>query len=183
MENTIVDYAPIILESAGWKIDAALFATFVLGGVFLSFTFVSIWLIEKVGRRILYLVGSAGLTVILLAISIMSVAGKFEGNAALILIMGFVAFFSACVGPVFWTLVSEIFPNRIRGTAMSIPVFTQWIANAIVVGLFPWMLVNAGSAITFGILAVCSALMLIFTYSFVPETKGKTLEEIESIWQ
>lgn len=181
--NTIVDYAPIILESAGWKIDAALFATFILGAVFLSFTFVSIWLIEKVGRRILYLVGSAGLTVILLAISYMSVIGKFEGDAALVLIMAFIAFFSACVGPVFWTLVSEIFPNKIRGTAMSIPVFTQWIANAVVVGLFPWMLVNTGSAVTFGILAVCSGLMLIFTYVFVPETKGKTLEEIESIWR
>lgn len=180
--NTIVDYAPIILESAGWKIDAALFATFALGGVFLSFTFVSIWLIEKAGRRILYLIGSAGLTVILTTITIMSLLGRFTGDIALWLIIGFIAFFSACVGPVFWTLVSEIFPNKIRGTAMSIPVFTQWIANAIVVGLFPWMLVNAGSAITFGILAFSSGLMLLFTYAFVPETKGKTLEEIESIW-
>ena len=112
----------------------------------------------------------------------MSLLGRFTGDIALWLIIGFIAFFSACVGPVFWTLVSEIFPNKIRGTAMSIPVFTQWIANAIVVGLFPWMLVNAGSAITFGILAFSSGLMLLFTYAFVPETKGKTLEEIESIW-
>lgn len=180
--NTIVDYAPIILATAGWEIDAALFATFIMGSVFFSFTFVSIWLIEKVGRRILYLVGSAGLTLILSAIVIMSLLDKFSGNVALGLILGFVATFSACIGPVFWTLISEIFPNKVRGSAMAIPVLTQWIANAIVVGFFPWMLANQGTAVTFGILAACSALMLWFTYKYVPETKGKTLEEIEDIW-
>ncbi|NJN27860.1 MAG: sugar porter family MFS transporter [Cyclobacteriaceae bacterium] len=132
--NTIVDYSPIILESAGWKINAALFATFIIGATMLLFTFVSIWLIEIAGRKLLYLIGSAGMTTILLVITILSFTGHFQGNVSLILIMLFIAFFSACVGPVFWTLVSEIFPNRIRGTAMSIPVFTQWIANAIVVG-------------------------------------------------
>jgi SP family arabinose:H+ symporter-like MFS transporter len=181
--NTIVDYAPIILESAGWEIDAALFATFVLGSVFLAFTFVSIWLIEKAGRRVLYLIGSAGLTAILSAITVLSLMGRFTGDIALWLIIGFSAFFAACIGPVFWTLVSEIFPNNIRGTAMSVPVFTQWIANAVVVGYFPWMLVNKGTAFTFGLLGICSMLMLLFTYRYVPETKGKTLEEIEALWQ
>lgn len=180
--NTIVAYAPVILESAGWKMDAAFFATFVLGFVNLAFTFVSIWLIEKAGRRILYLVGSAGLTIILLLIVVFSYFGMFTGNIALWLIISFIAFFAACIGPVFWTLVSEIFPNRIRGTAMSVPVFTQWIANAIVVGFFPWLLAQMGSAFTFGILAICSGLMFWFTYKFVPETKGKTLEEIEALW-
>lgn len=180
--NVIVDYAPIILATAGWEIDAALFATFVIGAVFFSFTFVSIWLIEKIGRRPLYLIGSSGLTIILFSIVTMSVLGKFSGNIALGLIMAFVAIFSACIGPVFWTLVSEIFPNKVRGSAMSFPVFTQWIANAVVVGFFPWMLAKAGPSITFGILGVCTTLMLIFTYYFVPETKGKTLEEIEDMW-
>lgn len=180
--NVIVDYAPIILATAGWEIDAALFATFVIGAVFFSFTFVSIWLIEKIGRRPLYLIGSAGLTVILFSIVTMSLLDKFSGNIALGLIMAFVAIFSACIGPVFWTLVSEIFPNRVRGTAMSFPVFTQWVANAVVVGFFPWMLANSGPSITFGILGICTALMLIFAYFFVPETKGKTLEEIEAMW-
>jgi SP family arabinose:H+ symporter-like MFS transporter len=181
--NTIIDYAPIILESAGWRIDAALFATFVMGLVNITFTFVSIWLIEKAGRRTLYLIGSAGLTMVLLAITALSLSGRFTGIAALVLILSFVAIFCACIGPVFWTLVSEIFPNRIRGTAMSIPVFTQWIANAVVVGFFPWMLAEAGSALTFGILALCAGGMLLFTLRWVPETKGKTLEEIELIWQ
>jgi len=180
--NTIVDYSPIILESAGWPIDAALFGTFGIGSIFFLFTFFSIWLIEKVGRRPLYLVGSSGLTLILITIVLTDIFGNFEGSMALILIMAFVAFFSSCVGPVFWTLVSEIFPNKIRGTAMSIPVLTQWIANAVVVAVFPWMLSNTGAAVTFGVLAICSAAMLVFTSFFVPETNGKTLEEIESMW-
>lgn len=181
--NTIIDYAPIILESAGWEIDAALFSTFVIGFVNLLFTLVAIWAIDKFGRKILYLIGSAGLTVVLTVITIFSFLGQFQGNFALILILLFIAFFASCVGPVFWTLVSEIFPNEVRGTAMSVPVFTQWIANAVVVLFFPWMLSNAGSTITFGILAIFCALMLLFTICYVPETKGKTLEEIEQYWQ
>jgi len=180
--NTIVDYAPIILESAGWEIDAALFGTFGIGMVFFAFTFIAIWLIERAGRRRLYLIGSGGLTCILTTIVIMDLFGEFRGPMALLLIMGFVAFFSSCVGPVFWTLISEIFPNKIRGTAMSIPVLTQWIANAVVVAFFPWMLANTGASMTFGFLGVCSGLMFLFTYAFVPETKGKTLEQIESMW-
>lgn len=181
--NTIIDYAPIILESAGWEIDAALFSTFVIGFVNLAFTFVSIWAIDRFGRRFLYLIGSAGLTIVLIIITILSFFDHFTGMLALILILAFIAFFASCIGPVFWTLVSEIFPNRIRGTAMSVPVFTQWIFNGLVVLFFPWMLVNAGAEITFGLLALFSGMMWIFTFFYVPETRNKTLEEIEAYWQ
>jgi len=181
--NTIIDYAPIILKTAGWKIDAALFSTFVIGFVNLLFTFVSIWAIDKYGRRPLYIIGSAGMALMLTALTIAQLLGKFEGTLVLILILIYIAFFAACIGPVFWTLVSEIFPNRIRGTAMSVPVFTQWIANALVVMFFPWMLVHAGGSVTFGFLALMSLLMMVFTLYFVPETKGKSLEEIEKIWE
>lgn len=181
--NTILGYAPIILESAGWEIDAALFSTFVIGFINFLFTLVAIWAIDKFGRKILYLIGSAGLTVVLALITIFSALGEFEGNFALILILAFIAFFASCIGPVFWTLVSEIFPNDVRGTAMSVPVFTQWIANAVVVFIFPWMLSNAGGTVTFGTLGIFAGLMLVFTIYYVPETKGKTLEEIEQYWQ
>jgi SP family arabinose:H+ symporter-like MFS transporter len=180
--NTIIDYAPIILKTAGWKIDAALFSTFVIGSVNLIFTLVSIWAIEKLGRRLLYIIGSAGMTMILIIITVLNFTGHFTGQAVLILILFYIAFFAACIGPVFWTLVSEIFPNRLRGTAMSVPVFTQWAANAVVVLFFPWMLVNAGGGMTFGFLALMAFLMLIFTVRMVPETRGKTLEEIENFW-
>lgn len=181
--NTIIDYAPIILKTAGWKIDAALFSTFVIGFVNLIFTLVSIWAIDKYGRRPLYIIGSAGMALMLLGLTIANLIGRFEGPVVLIFILVFIAFFAACIGPVFWTLVAEIFPNKIRGTAMSVPVFTQWIFNALVVMFFPWMLVNAGGTITFGFLALMSLLMMLFTIFFIPETKGKSLEEIEKIWE
>ncbi len=181
--NTIIDYAPIILESAGWRIDAALFSTFVIGIVNLAFTVVSIYTIDKLGRKKLYLIGSAGMGIILILITIANIIGQFQGSTALILILLFIAFFAACIGPVFWTLLAEIFPNRIRGTAMSVPVFTQWIANALVVMLFPWLFDVGGGAMVFGILAFFSVLMFLFTLKYVPETKGKTLEEIEQYWK
>ncbi len=180
--NTIIDYAPIILESAGWKISAALFSTFIIGFVNLLFTLVSIWAIDRIGRRPLYIIGSAGMTLILSGLTLANWTGHFEGPLVLMLIILYIAFFAACIGPVFWTLVAEIFPNRIRGTAMSVPVFTQWIANAIVVMVFPWMLSQTGGTITFGILFFMALLMLLFTIKYVPETKGKTLEEIEKYW-
>lgn len=181
--NTIIDYAPIILKTAGWKINTALFSTFVIGFVNLIFTLISLWAIDKYGRRPLYIIGSGGMALMLLGMTIANAVGRFEGSLVLILILAFIAFFASCIGPVFWTLVSEIFPNNIRGTAMSVPVFTQWIANALVVMFFPWMLINAGGSITFGFLTLMAILMLLFTIYFVPETKGKSLEEIEKIWE
>jgi SP family arabinose:H+ symporter-like MFS transporter len=180
--NTIIDYAPIILRTAGWKIDVALFSTFIMGFVNFVFTLISIWAIDKFGRRPLYLIGSVGMALMLTGLTIANLIGRFEGPVVLVLILAYIAFFASCIGPVFWTLVSEIFPNRIRGMAMSIPVFTQWVANALVVMIFPWMLNMAGGAFTFGFLALMAILMFLFTLKYVPETRGKTLEEIEMDW-
>lgn len=180
--NTIIDYAPIILKTAGWKIDVALFSTFVIGFVNLVFTLVSLWAIDRYGRRPLYIIGSAGMTLMLLGLTIANLIGRFEGPVVLGFILTYIAFFAACIGPVFWTLVAEIFPNRIRGTAMSVPVFTQWIANALVVMFFPWMLAHAGGFVTFGFLSLMAFLMMLFTIFYIPETKGRSLEDIEKIW-
>jgi len=180
--NTIIDYAPIILKTAGWKIDVALFSTFIIGFVNFIFTLVSLWAIDKFGRRPLYLLGSAGMTLMLTGLTIANLIGRFEGTVVLIFILAYIAFFASCIGPVFWTLVSEIYPNRIRGVAMSVPVFTQWVANALVVLFFPWMLNVAGGGLTFGFLAGMALLMFLFTMRYIPETKGKTLEEIEKWW-
>jgi len=179
--NAIVDYAPVIFKTAGWNIDTALFATFGLGIVNVSFTFISIWAIDKFGRKPLYLIGSAGMTLATLALTIFSGADHFKGIAVLICIMVFIAFFASCIGPVFWTLVSEIFPNYIRGTAMSVPVFTQWFFNVLVVLAFPAMMHNF-QTLTFAFMALMGLLQLLFTLKFVPETKGKTLEQIEKSW-
>jgi len=181
--NTIIDYAPKIFTSAGWDLDTGLFATFGLGIVNFVSTWVSILIIDRYGRRPLYIIGSAGMTVALLGLAIAGFLGYFSGLTVLLLIMMFIVFFASCVGPVFWTYMSEIFPNRIRGTAMSVPVFTQWVFNALIVLIFPIMIHKFDTGITFGILAVFAAGQLVFTIKYMKETKGKSLEEIEYLWE
>ncbi len=180
--NTIIDYAPKIFTTAGWRLDAGLFATFGLGIVNFVFTWVSILVVDKFGRRPLYIVGSVGLALTLLCLSILDFTGNFNGIPVLIIIMIYLAFFSSCIGPVFWTYMSEIFPNRIRGTALSVPVFTQWIFNALVVLAFPLMLTKLQSSFTFLIIFIMAAGQLMFSWKYMKETKGKSLEEIEGLW-
>ncbi len=181
--NTIIDYAPKIFKTAGWKIDAGLFATFGLGLVNFISTWVSILIIDRVGRRPLYIIGSAGMTLSMMALMITGFLDQFTGVKVLIMLIIFLMFFASCVGPVFWTYMSEIFPNRIRGTALSIPVFTQWVFNALVVLVFPSMLTKLNTGITFGILMVFAFLQFLFAIKYMKETKGKSLEEIEEIWK
>jgi SP family arabinose:H+ symporter-like MFS transporter len=181
--NTIIDYSPKIFSSAGWKINAGLFATFGLGIVNFICTWVSILIIDRFGRRPMYIIGSAGMTLMLLGLTFLGLIGNFSGLTVLILILGFIIFFSSFVGPVFWTYISEIFPNRMRGIAMSVPVFTQWVFNAAIVLIFPSMLNHLNTGITFGILAIFASGQLLFAIKYMKETKGKSLEEIEKIWE
>jgi len=180
--NTIVDYAPAIFQSAGWKIDTALASTFLVGITELLFTIASLWMIDRYGRKPLYIGGSFGMAIALVLLVITVLTGHFQGYLVLVLILGYLAFFCACIGPVFWTLVPEIFPNDVRGMAMTFPVLIQWVANALVVLLFPYAFHVIGKSFTFGFLAVMCLCQGIFTWFSVPETKGKHLEEIESYW-
>jgi sugar porter (SP) family MFS transporter len=180
--NTVIDYAPLIFQSAGWNVNGALASTFIVGINNLLFTIVSFWVIDRFGRKPLYIAGSLGMALSLLALVVTVLTGHFHGAIVLTLILTYLAFFSACIGPVFWTLVPEIFPNDVRGMAMTVPVLTQWVANAMVVLLFPHAFDVIGKASTFGFLAVMALLQGIFTWRYVPETKNKTLEEIEGYW-
>jgi sugar porter (SP) family MFS transporter len=179
--NTVVDYAPKILMSVGIEIKNALLQTSLIGLINGVFTFVAISLIDKVGRRKLYLIGSLGMTITLILLSLAFYL-KLSGIITLICILLFIAFFASCIGPVFWTLVAEIFPNRIRGKALAFASFTQWIFNFLIVLLFPHFLKTVGGAFTFLFLAVMSGLQWLLTWLKVPETKGKSLEEIEHFW-
>ena len=181
--NTIIDYAPIILRSAGNAISVALFQTFIIGFINFAFTFVAIFTVDRIGRKPLYISGGIGMTVSLVLLSVGFLLGKAQGMVGLILILVFIASFAACIGPVFWVLMSEIFPGRIRGLAMSAAVFTCWLANFLVVLFFPWLLKNAGGSETFGFLAAMALAMTWFVWRWVPETGGRTLEEIEQHWE
>jgi SP family arabinose:H+ symporter-like MFS transporter len=180
--NTIIDYAPAIFQSAGWKIDAALASTFMVGITEFLFTIASLWMIDRYGRKPLYIGGSTGMAIALVLLVIAVLTGHFHGALVLALILGYLAFFCACIGPVFWTLVPEIFPNDVRGVAMTFPVLIQWVANALVVLLFPYAFHVIGKAFTFGFLALMCICQAVFTWLWVPETKNKRLEEIESYW-
>lgn len=122
------------------------------------------------------------MAVSMVLLSVAFSAPEINGILVLILMFLFLSFFTGCIGPVFWTLVSEIFPNRARGVGMSVAVLTNWVFNWLVVFLFPWMLTNLGGTIVYGFLAVMGLIQFIITKMYVPETKGKTLEEIEMMW-
>ncbi|MBS1805182.1 MAG: sugar porter family MFS transporter [Acidobacteria bacterium] len=178
--NTVIDYAPAIFQSAGWKIDSALASTFIVGLTEFLFTLVSFWVIDRYGRKPLYIVGSFGMALALIGLIAAVFANSFHGPVVLALILTYIAFFASCIGPVFWTLVPEIFPNDMRGLAMTFPVLTQWIANALVVLLFPYAFHVMGKTATFGFLAAMALAQGLFTWLCVPETGNKSLEEMES---
>lgn len=180
--NTIIDYAPSIFLSAGWKMDGALVSTFIVGVNNVVFTLIAFWVIDRYGRKPLYIVGSLGMTLALAGLLTAVLAGHFHGVLVLVLILMYLAFFASCVGPVFWTLVPEIFPSDVRGAAMTVPVLLQWVANAVVVLFFPYAFHIIGKSVTFGFLALMSLTQALFIWRFVPETKNKPLEEIEKYW-
>jgi sugar porter (SP) family MFS transporter len=180
--NTVVDYAPKILITAGLEIKNALLQTSLIGLVNFAFTFFAVWLIDKLGRRTFYLIGSSGMAITLLALA---AAFHFEMNPIFttICIMSFIAFFASCIGPAFWTMVSEMFPNRIRGQAVALASFTQWVFNFLVVLLFPYVLEALGGSVTFLFLSAMSLVQLMVAWIYLKETKGKSLEEIENLWK
>jgi SP family arabinose:H+ symporter-like MFS transporter len=181
--NTVIDYAPAIFQSAGWRLDTALLSTFVVGLTNFLFTVVSFFTIDRYGRRPLYIAGSLGMAASLLALTAAVMLGQFHGPLVLVLVLAYLICFCSCIGPVFWTLLPEILPTEIRGTAMIVPVLTQWVANALVVLLFPAAFHRLGQAATFAILAAVSLAQAAFTWRFVPETKNRSLEDIQKFWR
>ena len=180
--NTIIDFAPVIFQSAGWKVDGALASTLIVGITELVFTLISLWAIDRFGRKPLYCIGSFGMALSVFALVFAVLMGRFQGLVVLAFILSYLAFFAACIGPVFWTLVPEIFPNDVRGLAMTVPVLIQWVANAVVVLFFPYAFHVIGKAPTFVFLGVMSLAQGIYTWILVPETRNKHLEEIEAHW-
>jgi len=180
--NTVIDYAPKILLAAGLEIRNALLQTSLIGLVNFAFTFIAVWLIDSLGRRTFYIIGSSGMAVTLL---MLAAAFHFELNPIFttICIMLFIAFFASCIGPAFWTLVAEMFPNRIRGQAVAITTFVQWVFTFLVVLLFPYVLDALGGSVTFLFLATMAFIQLLIAWFFIKETKGKSLEEIEGLWE
>ncbi len=180
--NAIMYYAPEIFKSVGFGTESALLQTVIIGSCNIIFTFVALWLIDRAGRRPLLLYGVSGMAFCLAAVGTVFYLDLASGPWVLVFILGFVACFAASLGPIPWVIISEIFPTKTRGQAMSLSVLMLWISVYIVTQFFPILLESIGGAFTFWIFMVNAVILVIFVYLRVPETKGKTLEEIEKSW-
>ncbi len=179
--NAIMYYAPEIFKAVGTGTDAAFQQTVIIGVINVLFTFVAINFVDKMGRKTLLLLGGAGMGLSLLMVGLAFHFG-WTGYGLLIFILFYIACFAASYGPVTWVVISEIFPIKMRGLAMSVATFALWVAVYLVTQMFPILLDSAGPAATFWIFSGMSLLGFFFVWSQVPETKEKTLEEIEKSW-
>jgi len=185
--NVFLYYAPEIFKKMGTGTNTALLQTVVVGAVNLLFTVIAIWTVDKLGRKPLMIIGSAGMGASLFA---MGFAAYYQRTEiwVLVFILSYIASFALAVGPVTWVILSEIFPTKIRGRAMSIATFCLWAANFVVSQTFPMMNENPRlverfhHGFPFWIYGTLCVVSVLFVWAFVPETKGKTLEEIEKHW-
>jgi len=186
--NAVLYYAPEIFKNLGVDKNTSLFQTILVGAVNMVFTIVALLTVDRLGRRPLLIAGGAIMSASML---LLGCSFYFDASSllALLSMLGFMAGFSLSWGPVVWVLLSEIFPNEVRGQLMAVAVTAMWISNYVVSSTFPIMdqnqtltdLFNHGfSYWVYGLVCVVAA---VFVYLFVPETKGKTLEEMETLWK
>jgi len=178
--NVALYYAPRIFESMGAAKDASMLQTIVMGLVNVVFTVIAIVTVDNWGRKPLLIIGSIGMAIGMVAIGMLSF---FEviGISTLVFIIIYTASFMMSWGPICWVLIGEIFPNKIRGKAIAIAVAAQWSANYFISSTYPAMMEFSGG-VTYMFYGIMSVLSAIFVWKMVPETKGKSLEEMESLW-
>ena len=177
-QNSLFSYAPEIFKQAGMPENTAFLQSVIIGVVNFVFTFIAIAFIDKTGRRKLLLWGAALLCLDALALAICFYT-QASGYFTLVFVLLFIAIYAATLGPVTWVVLSEIFPNRIRSSAMGFATLVLWIANFITTASFPVLKAQVGLHSTFAIHAgICLVYFLIVKWR-IPETKGKSLEDIE----
>jgi MFS transporter, SP family, galactose:H+ symporter len=185
--NTVIYYAPRILQSAGFNsASGAILATVGVGVVNVGMTIVAMFLVDRAGRRPLLLVGIAGMIITLGALGLSFRISNPSGQLAwisVICLMGYVASFAISLGPIFWLLIAEIYPLKIRGLAEGTAATFNWASNLIVSLTFLTLVEKLGASSTFLLYAVASVASWVFAYCFVPETKGRSLEQIEAFWR
>ena len=187
--NVVLYYAPRIFENMGATGDASMLQTVVMGVVNIIFTVVAIFTVDRVGRKPLLMIGSTGMMIGMAVLAALSFTDTI-GLGALIFIIIYTASFMMSWGPICWVLIAEIFPNTIRGAAVAIAVAFQWIFNWIVSASFVPMFnmqtagdPNFGHWFTYALYGGICVLAALFVWRLVPETKGKTLEDMTKLWQ
>ena len=179
--NVVLYYAPTIFKGLGFGNDAAMYQTVIMGFINIIFTLVAIFTVDKFGRKPLLIIGSTGMAIGMFAIALLAYL-QIIGVSTLIFIVIYSASFMMSWGPICWVLISEIFPNTIRGKAIAIAVAAQWISNFVVSSSFP-ALQSISMTFTYCLYGVMSILSAIFVWKMVPETKGKTLEDMTKLWK
>jgi len=180
--NAIIYYGPRILEEAGLQLSDALGGQVIIGVVNVLFTLLAIWKIDSLGRRPLLIIGVSGIVGSLLAVGLIFYLNIQNTYLLMAFILLFIACFAFSYGPVVWVLLSEIYPTQIRGTAMSVATLSLWIGTALVGQMTPWLLDTIQPHGTFWLFAVVTMPALYLATKMMPETKGKSLEEIEQYW-
>ena len=203
--NVIMYYAPVIFKDMGAETNASLLSTIYVGVVNLVFTILAIMMVDKLGRKPLLKGGAIIMAVAMLTVGFIFYFGLSQANidgeqvnqfanqgsaiAAFVFILIFIAGFAISWGPVAWVLLSELFPNKIRGQAMALATATLWGSNWIISWTFPimnnssYLIDKFNHGFAYWIYGVIGVLAAIFVSKFVPETKGKTLEQLESLWR
>ncbi|MBT3243106.1 MAG: D-xylose transporter XylE [Bacteroidetes bacterium] len=203
--NVIMYYAPVIFKDMGAETNASLLSTIYVGVVNLVFTILAIMMVDKLGRKPLLKGGAIIMAVAMLTVGFIFYFGLSQANidgeqvnqfanqgsaiAAFVFILIFIAGFAISWGPVAWVLLSELFPNKIRGQAMALATATLWVSNWIISWTFPimnnssYLIDKFNHGFAYWIYGVIGVLAAIFVSKFVPETKGKTLEQLESLWR
>jgi SP family xylose:H+ symportor-like MFS transporter len=185
--NVVLYYATDIFKGMGMSTNASLMQTIIVGAVNLAFTTVAIFSVDHFGRKPLQIIGA-----LVMAVSMISLGASLclggKGIIALVAMLVYTAGFAVSWGPVTWVLLSEIFPNQIRGKAMAVAVAAQWIANYLVSWSFPilndnpYLVAHFNHGFAYWIYGVMSILAALFMWKFVPETKGRSLEQMQQLW-
>src|SRR5437764_7221036 len=185
--NTVIYYAPKILQAAGFNsASGAILATVGVGVVNVGMTIVAMFLIDRAGRRPLLLVGIAGMIITLGVLGLSFRISNSSGQLAwiaVICLMGYVASFAISLGPIFWLLIAEIYPLKIRGLAEGTAATFNWGSNLMVSLTFLTLVEKLGASSTFPLISFASLASWLFACYLAPETKGRTLEEIEAFWR
>jgi sugar porter (SP) family MFS transporter len=179
--NAVMYYAPRIFEMAGFAADSALFQAIIIGTSLLASVIVGMALIDKIGRKKLLLIGSVGMFFFLSMVARTFYANVEEGVFILIYLIGFIGFFGFTAGTVIWVYISEIFPNTVRAKGQTLGSFTHWVMAVIISWGFPVIVEGHtyGGGIAFTIFAISMVFMFFTVWKVFPETKGKSLEEIQ----
>lgn len=177
--NAIIYYAPRIFEMTGLGRNSSLLSTVGIGAVNFIFTLIAINFIDRIGRKTLMLIGSIGLILTLGLVSQAFYSQNFSGWSVTIYLLVYIAFFAFSQGAVIWVFIAEIFPNQVRAKGQTLGSCTHWIMAALIAFSFPMLAEKLGGGNTFLFFSIMMVLQLVFVWKMMPETKGKSLEQIE----